>query len=104
MPQPSFKRKSPDKERLPDIKYCEFNFRVLSWVVYTWGLIFNLFHTLLGSVYPRVIFNLFYTLLGSLYLRVIFDLSYILLGSVYLRVIFNLFHTLLSCVYLRGFF
>ena len=68
--------------------------------MYTWRLFFNLFYTLLGSVYLRVIFNLFYTLLGSVYLRVPFNLFYTLLGSVYLRVIFNLFYTPLGSVYL----
>ena len=44
------------------------------------------------SVYHSVPFNLFYTLLGSVYLRIIplvFS-TYIPLGSVYLRVTFNL--------------
>ena len=72
-----------------------------SWVLYTWGLLFNIFYTLLGSVYLRVTFYLFYTLLGSVYLRVTFNLSYTLLGSVYLRVTFKLSYTLLGSVYLR---
>ena len=84
MPQLSVKRKTPDKERSPDIY---------------WGN--SIFRALLGSVYLRVTFNLLHTLLGSVHLRVIFNPLHILLGSVYLRVIFNLLYTLLGSVYLR---
>ena len=41
-------------------------------LVYTWGLYFDLSHTLLGSVYPRDIFYFSHTLLGSVYPREIF--------------------------------
>ena len=45
------------ESRLRTISWYWFvwiQFFVPSWVMYTWGLIFNIFHTLLGSVYLRV--------------------------------------------------
>ena len=77
MPQLSVKRKTPDKERSPDIYWGG---RVVGSVHLR--VTFNLFHTLLGNVYLRVIFNLFHTLLGIVYPRVTFNLSHTLLGSV----------------------
>ena len=79
-----------------------------SWVVFTWGLLFNIFHTLLGGVYLSFflsfipswvvyiwgLFFIFYTLLAAVYLRVTFNFFYTLLGTVHLRVTFNLFYTL----------
>ena len=74
MPQLSVKRKSPDKKWSPDIQFF-----VPTWVVYTWGLIFNIFYTLLNSVYLRVTLNLFYTLLGGVNLKLALNLFYVLL-------------------------
>ena len=74
MPKLWVKSESPDKKRSPDIQFF-----VPTWVVYTWGLIFNIFYTLLDSIYLRVTLNLFYTFLGCVNLKFTFNLFYILL-------------------------
>ena len=80
----TFSQKKASRQRgVSRYKLVWIQFLVPAWLVHTWGLIFDIFYTLLGSVYLRVIFNLFYTLLGSVYLRVIFNLLHTLLGGVY---------------------
>ena len=62
----TFSQKKESRQRAVSwYKLVGIQFFVPSWVVYTWGLIVNLFYTLLGSLYLRVIFNLLHILLNS---------------------------------------